>query len=71
MRESLDQVQQWIKEELQRSIHFWLSHGMDHEYGGILTCLDRKGEVFSTDKSVWMQGHYAWTFLKLCNQSIV
>jgi len=45
MRESLDQVEQWVKEELQRSIHLWLSNGMDHEHGGILTCLDRKGEV--------------------------
>ena len=68
MRESLDQVQQWIKEELQRSIDFWLSHGIDHEYGGVYTCLDRKGEVFSTDKSVWMQGRCAWTFSKLCSQ---
>ncbi len=68
MRENLDQVQQWVKDELQRSVSFWLSHGMDNEHGGIFTCLDRKGEVFSTDKSVWMQGRCAWTFSKLCNQ---
>ncbi len=29
---------------------------MDHENGGVYTCLDRKGEIYSTDKSVWMQG---------------
>lgn len=68
MRENLDQIQQWIKEELQRSADFWLIHGMDRNYGGIYTCLDRKGEIFSTDKSVWMQGRCAWTFSKLCSQ---
>ena len=30
--------------------------GMDKEHGGVYTCLDRKGEIYSTDKSVWMQG---------------
>ena len=68
MRENLDQIQQWIKEELQRSADFWLIHGMDESYGGIYTCLDRRGEVFSTDKSVWMQGRCAWTYSKLCSQ---
>ena len=68
MRENLDQIQQWIKEELQRSADFWLIHGMDQSCGGIYTCLDRKGEIFSTDKSVWMQGRCAWTFSKLCSQ---
>ena len=35
---------------------FWLKNGMDAEHGGIYTCLDRKGRIYSTDKSVWMQG---------------
>ena len=68
MRESLSNMHQWIKEELDRCIHFWLDHGMDKEHGGVYTCLDRTGEVFSTDKSVWMQGRCAWTFSKLCRQ---
>ena len=29
---------------------------------------DRKGNLFSTDKSVWMQGRCAWMFSRLCNQ---
>jgi len=68
MRENLDQIQQWVKDELQRSADFWLIHGIDRHFGGIYTCLDRKGEIFSTDKSVWMQGRCAWTFSKLCSQ---
>ena len=48
-------------------MNFWLEHGMDRENGGVYTCLDRKGEVYSTDKSVWMQGRCAWTFSYLCH----
>ncbi|MHC1785642.1 MAG: AGE family epimerase/isomerase [Christensenellales bacterium] len=68
MQESLQGVQQWVKEELQRCVSFWLDHGMDKVHGGVYTCLDRKGEIFSTDKSVWMQGRCAWTFSRLCLQ---
>ena len=68
MKEQLRGIHQWIKDELDRCVRFWLDNGMDSEYGGVYTCLDRQGRVFSTDKSVWMQGRCAWTFSKLCNQ---
>ncbi|NLX82305.1 MAG: N-acylglucosamine 2-epimerase [Clostridiales bacterium] len=68
MKEQLRGIHQWIKDELDRCVRFWLDNGMDGEYGGVYTCLDRQGRVFSTDKSVWMQGRCAWTFSKLCNQ---
>lgn len=66
MKQELQRTQAWIKEELDRCVSFWLTHGMDQEFGGVLTCLDREGKVFSTDKSVWMQGRCAWTFSRLC-----
>ncbi|QOV88853.1 AGE family epimerase/isomerase [Humisphaera borealis] len=47
-------------------IPFWLRHGVDREYGGFLTALDRDGSVIDTDKSVWFQGRGAWTFATLC-----
>ena len=68
MKISLTQTHQWVKEELARCVSFWLNNGMDAVHGGVYTCLDRKGEVFSTDKSVWMQGRCAWTFARLCAQ---
>ena len=35
-------------DELRESIlPFWLKYGVDEEYGGILTCLDRDGSLFS------------------------
>lgn len=40
---------------------FWLRHGPDREHGGLLTCLDRQGNVIDTDKAIWLQGRTAWT----------
>ena len=57
---------QWVKDELASSIDFWLKNGMDGEHGGVYTCLDREGKIFSTDKSVWMQGRCGWIFAYLC-----
>lgn len=48
-------------------IPFWLRHGLDREYGGFLTALDRDGSVIDTDKSIWFQGRGAWTFATLYN----
>jgi N-acylglucosamine 2-epimerase len=59
--------QKWIQEELERCVSFWLRNGMDPQYGGVYTCLDRKGEIYSTDKSVWMQGRCGWIFAYLCH----
>ena len=49
-------------------IPFWLKTGVDYEHGGYFTCLDRKGEVYSTDKSVWFQGRMLWTLSKLMTE---
>lgn len=68
MIKKLEQAHLWIKEELDSCISFWLDHAQDPIYGGVYTCLDREGKIFSTDKSVWMQGRCAWTFSKLCAQ---
>lgn len=65
-KQKLIEAQKWIKKELDTCADFWLKNGMDRENGGVYTCLDRKGEVYSTDKSVWMQGRCAWTFAHLC-----
>ncbi|MEF9970721.1 MAG: AGE family epimerase/isomerase [Oscillospiraceae bacterium] len=63
----LQEHQKWLREELSRCVDFWLKNGMDPIYGGVYTCLDREGKIFSTDKSVWMQGRCAWTFAYLCH----
>jgi len=62
----LQSYRSWIQSELDACVRFWLDHGMDKEHGGVYTCLDRKGEIYSTDKSVWMQGRCGWMFAHLC-----
>lgn len=66
-KEQLKQTQAWVRGQLDSSAQFWLTHGMDKENGGIYTCVGRTGRVYSTDKSVWMQGRCAWTYAYLCN----
>ena len=58
---------EWIRSQLDTVADFWLKKGMDPVHGGVYTCLDRKGEIYSTDKSVWMQGRCGWMFAHLCN----
>ncbi len=65
----MEKKYQQIKEELLNScIPFWLNNGVDKEYGGVLNCLDRVGKVYSTDKSVWMQGRAGWMFSYIYNK---
>ena len=46
---------------------FWLDNAIDRENGGIYTQLDKKGEIYGTDKSVWFQGRALWVFSKAYN----
>lgn len=66
-KEKLISAKAWINEELEKSVNFWLENGIDKKHGGVYTCLDVKGKVYSTDKSVWMQGRCGWIFALLCN----
>ena len=66
-KELLKSQQEWIRGELEACANFWLKNGWDKENGGVYTCLDRWGKIYSTDKSVWMQGRCAWTFSYLCH----
>ncbi len=67
-RQRLMDARDWAAAELRRCLDFWLEHGMDRVHGGVYTCLDRRGDVYSTDKSVWMQGRCGWTFSYMCAQ---
>ena len=66
-REKLQKERNWVQSELSASVNFWLNHGMDKVHGGVYTCLDRTGKVYSTDKSVWMQGRCGWMFAHMCH----
>ena len=66
-RTKLQNERLWVREQLAACADFWLKNGLDPVHGGVYTCLDRTGKVYSTDKSVWMQGRCGWTFAYLCH----
>jgi N-acylglucosamine 2-epimerase len=53
---------------LKDAIPFWEKHSLDWERGGYFTCLDREGNVYDTDKFVWLQNRQIWIFSMLYNQ---
>lgn len=70
-------MKQWRPEEysklyrdslLENVIPFWEKHSPDWTNGGYYTCLDRQGNVYDTDKFLWLQGRQAWMFSLLYQQ---
>ncbi len=55
-------------ELLDNVLPFWLKHSQDKEFGGYFSCLKQDGEVFDTDKFIWLQGRQVWMFSTMYNQ---
>ncbi len=53
---------------LNDTLGFWLRHGVDREYGGFYSLLDRDGGLMGTDKYIWLQGRFVWTLATLYHQ---
>jgi N-acylglucosamine 2-epimerase len=53
---------------LNNIIPFWVQHSIDHTNGGYFTCLDRQGQVYDTDKFIWLQNRQVWMFSTFYNQ---
>lgn len=49
-------------------IPFWEKYSKDEDFGGYYTCLRGNGDVYDTDKFVWLQCRQVWTFAKLYNE---
>ena len=61
-------AEQYKDELLGNVLPFWLNKSQDKEYGGYYTCLLRNGDVFDTDKFIWLQGREVWLFSMLYNK---
>ncbi len=59
---------QYKKELLENVIPFWLNKSQDINFGGYFTCFDGKGEVYDTDKFIWLQARQVWMFAMLYNK---
>ncbi|TKG97217.1 AGE family epimerase/isomerase [Puteibacter caeruleilacunae] len=60
--------EQYKRELLDNVVPFWLENSLDKVNGGYYTCLDREGNVFDTDKFIWLQARQVWLFAKLYNE---
>ena len=58
-------AEQYRNELLPKVVPFWENHSKDEQFGGYFTCLDRQGNVFDTDKFIWLQGREVWMFATL------
>ena len=61
-------IQQYKEELLDNVIPFWLNKSQDKEYGGYFSCLRGNGDVFDTDKFIWLQARQVWMFSMLYNK---
>lgn len=61
-------LKQYKNSLLSDVVPFWLDKSQDEEFGGYFTCLDRQGNVFDTDKFVWLQCRQVWCFAMLYKQ---
>ena len=59
---------QYKSELLDSVMPFWVGKSQDKEYGGYFSCLDNAGNIYDTDKFVWMQGREVWMFSMLYNK---
>jgi N-acylglucosamine 2-epimerase len=53
---------------LDNVLPFWSQHSLDRQSGGYFTCLDRVGNVYDTDKFIWLQNRQVWTYSMLYNR---
>lgn len=58
-------AEKYKNELVQNVIPFWEKYSIDREFGGFFTCLERNGQVFDTDKFMWLQGRQIWTMSML------
>ena len=52
---------------LDDTLGFWMPEVIDQEFGGYLSMRDADGSLIDDDKSVWLQGRFAWMLATLCN----
>ncbi|MCC6588069.1 MAG: AGE family epimerase/isomerase [Bryobacterales bacterium] len=47
---------------------FWFRHGVDREFGGVLSVMHEDGRQLSTDKYLWSQGRWLWVVSAVYNR---
>ncbi len=67
-KEELDGLRDFYRSSLlDDTLDFWMPEIVDEEFGGYLSMRDRDGSLIDDDKSVWLQGRFAWMLSTLYN----
>ena len=67
-KEELDGLRNFYRSSLlDDTLAFWMPEIVDEEFGGYLSMRDRDGSLLDDDKSVWLQGRFAWMLSTLYN----
>ena len=53
---------------LDNVLPFWSQHSLDRQHGGYFSCLDRPGNIYDTDKFIWLQNRQLWTYAMFYNR---
>lgn len=46
-------------------VPFWMRHGLDREFGGVLSCMQEDGTSINTNKYIWSQARFLWVLSAL------
>lgn len=64
----IQQLKSFYKNQLLNdTVPFWFPKSIDKEFGGYLLMRDQDGSLLDDDKSVWIQGRFAWLLATLYN----
>lgn len=55
----------FYKNLVEDTMLFWTRNGIDRDYGGYYTTVDRKGIPRSSHKSMWIHGRFIWLLSRL------
>ena len=67
-KEELDGLRDFYRSSLlDDTLAFWMPEIVDEKFGGYLSMRDRDGSLIDDDKSVWLQGRFAWMLSTLYN----
>ncbi len=50
---------------VENTMPFWIKNGIDREYGGYYTTVDRQGVPISSHKNIWIHGRFIWLLSRL------
>ncbi|MBN1345907.1 MAG: AGE family epimerase/isomerase [Phycisphaerae bacterium] len=65
-RMTFSELRDFYRDHLANDVmSFWTTHALDHECGGINTCIRDDGAIVSHDKYLWSQWRAVWVFSTL------